>query len=65
MAVINNAAPAQAPAQSDSGMGFLLGIILLIVAVVAFLYYGLPAIQRSTSAPSVNVPGKIDVNVNK
>ena len=48
----------------NSGMGFLLGIILLIVFVVILLFYGLPLLQNSTSSPQLNVPGKIDVNVN-
>ena len=62
MVVVNNTAP-----QSDSGngMGFLLGVILLIVFVVLLIYYGLPLIQRSTSAPQLNVPSEIDVNVNQ
>lgn len=53
---------------SGNGMGFLLGIIALIVFVVLFLIYGLPLITNSVNqsqAPQVNVPGKVDVNVNK
>jgi TRAP-type mannitol/chloroaromatic compound transport system permease small subunit len=62
MTVINNApAPTES---SNSGMGFLLGIILLIVFVFLLIYYGLPAIQNSFSGgPQINVPGKVDVNV--
>jgi hypothetical protein len=59
------------PANTDrrSGSGFLFGIILLIIAVILFVYYGLPALGNAggqgTAAPQVNVPGKIDVNVNQ
>jgi len=51
---------------TPAGMGFLLGIILLIVFLVFLFYYGIPALSRGirSTAPQVNVPGKIDVNVN-
>jgi len=62
--VINN------PPASDSngsGMGFLVGIILIVVVVFLFFYYGLPVLRGALvgSAPQVNVPDKIDVNVNQ
>jgi hypothetical protein len=50
---------------SDSGMGFLLGIILLVVLAFALFYYGLPAIRGAATGPQINVPGKVDVNVNQ
>jgi hypothetical protein len=50
--------------ESGNGAGFLLGVILLLVVAFLFLYYGLPAI-RTAAAPQVNVPGQLDVNVNK
>ncbi|HKC14359.1 MAG TPA: hypothetical protein VKC89_00110 [Patescibacteria group bacterium] len=51
---------------SDGGnsMGFVMGVILLIVALFLFAYYLLPAI-RNSGGTSFNVPGKIDVNVNQ
>jgi hypothetical protein len=49
---------------SGSGMGFLLGIILLLVVLFLIFYYGLPYLGRATN-PQVNVPGTIDVNVNQ
>lgn len=58
--IVNN------PGNSDSsgnGMGFLLGIIVLVVFVILFLYYGLPIIRQSFSGAQINVPSKIDVNV--
>ena len=64
MAVINNAAPAS---EGNSGMGFLMGIILLIVFFVFLLYFGIPMIRNSFSGvgsgTQINVPDKVDVNV--
>ncbi|MCL4354419.1 hypothetical protein M1349_03020 [Patescibacteria group bacterium] len=62
--IINN------PPASESdggGMGFLVGIVLLIIVVLLFFYYGLPIIRGTIGggAPQINVPGKIDVNVNQ
>ncbi len=63
MAVINNAAPAT---DNSSGMGFLLGVILLIAFVFFLFYFGLPVIQNSiggAGGTQINVPDKVDVNV--
>lgn len=49
--------------ENDGGLGFVLGVLLLLVVAFLFFVYGLPAITRSFSGPTVNVPGKIDVNV--
>ncbi len=48
---------------SDNGMGFLLGIILIILFIGLLLYYGLPYLQQSMSGPQVNVPDHVNVNV--
>ncbi len=60
--VINQPAPARE--HTDSGMGFLLGVILLVILGVLLFTYGIPYLSNSFSGPQVNVPGKIDVNVN-
>ncbi len=54
------------PAQTErsGGMGFLVGVVLLILFVLLLIGYGLPYIQSVTQTPQVNVPGKVDVNVN-
>lgn len=49
---------------SSSGMGFLVGVLLLILFVLGLLYFGLPRLNQATQAPSVNVPEEVDVNVN-
>ncbi len=66
MATVVNNPPANS--EASGGSGFLIGIILLIVLAILFIFYGLPLLNNSvggSQAPQVNVPGKIDVNVNQ
>jgi hypothetical protein len=64
MAVYVNNPPVGYTDRPSSGLGFFLGMILLVVVLLALLYYGLPALRGGFGGgPSVNVPGKIDVNV--
>ncbi|MBI5044370.1 MAG: hypothetical protein HZC02_00380 [Candidatus Levybacteria bacterium] len=44
--------------------GVLLALIILLVMAFIFIFYGLPAVRSSIGAPQVNVPDKIDVNLN-
>ena len=62
MATIVNNPPATE--RESGGNGFLLGVILLIIFAVLFFIYGLPYISSAMSGPSVQVPDKVDVNVN-
>jgi hypothetical protein len=59
--IINN------PPSSDNSNGPLtLIIVLVVLAVVGYLFfvYGLPAIQHmQVGTPTINIPSKIDVNV--
>lgn len=52
---------------SNNGMGFLLGIIVLVVLVILFFVYGLPYIQNNMTGGriEVNIPDNIDVNLNQ
>ena len=55
---------------SDSGMGFLMGMILLMLFIFLMFYYGLPVLQNGlgqNQAPQINLPskGQLDVNVNQ
>lgn len=55
-----------ASGSDNSGMGFLLGAILLIAVVFLFFYFGLPMLRgaaQAPQAPQIQVPGQIDVNV--
>ncbi len=59
--IVNNPAPV---ADSNGGMGMIFGLIALFVFAYLFIMYGLPAIKQIGS-PQINIPGKIDVNVNQ
>ena len=50
--------------EDNSGMGFVVGVLLLLFVAFLFFVYGLPALTRSVSTPTVNVPSQIDVNLN-
>lgn len=72
MATIVNNPPAQPaqPVQQSSGSdgsNWALMIVFFIIFLILIVYFGLPLLRRATAipqAPQVNVPGKIDVNVN-
>lgn len=58
--IVNN----PAPNDSGGGMGFLLGVIILVAVGVLFFIYGLPYLQQLTSGGvQVNVPKDINVTV--
>jgi hypothetical protein len=59
--VVNNPPPSN---DSGGGMGMIIGLIVLIVVAYLFFVYGFPAI-RQMGSPQINIPGKIDVNVNQ
>lgn len=61
--VINTPQPAS---DSNSGMGMIVGIVVLIVFGFLFFMYGLPAFRNMRLGnPQINIPSKIDVNVNQ
>lgn len=65
--IVNNPAPAPAP-QSESGgnMGMIVGIVVLFVLGYLFFMYGMPALkQMQLGSPQINIPSKIDVNINQ
>lgn len=47
----------------NNGMGFLIGVIVLIIFVILFFVYILPYMTQSMQGPSVSVPDQVDVNV--
>lgn len=60
--VVNNPAPSND--SSGNGMGFLLGIIILVLFVLGLLYFGLPYLRSGFGGGTqVNIPDKVDVNV--
>lgn len=54
------------PASKESGgnIGMIIGLIVLVVVAYLFVVYGLPTI-RQMSNPQINIPSKIDVNINQ
>ena len=63
--VVNNQPPIiNNPQNNEDYIGLLLFIFAFIVFMV-FLFYGLPVIRQALYAPKVNIPSKIDINVNK
>lgn len=56
-----------APEQRDSGMGWIVGMVVLLAFIVLFFMYGLPYLSRSVNStatqPQVNIPDKVNVNV--
>ena len=60
MTVVNNVPPAN---NGNNGMGFLLGIIVLAAFFLFVFYYGLPYLHGGMGT-QLNIPNKIDVNVN-
>lgn len=47
----------------SNSLMLILELVLLAIFVFIF-YYGLPAL-KSTMSPQINVPGQVDVNVNR
>ena len=47
-----------------SGMGFFIGVLVIIILGVLFFVYALPAI-RDNGGTNVNVPDRINVDVNR
>jgi hypothetical protein len=62
MATVVNQPPNQ---PADSGMGFLVGIILILLVGVLLIYFALPALRQQPAAPTeIQVPDQINVDVN-
>ncbi|MDO8667962.1 MAG: hypothetical protein Q7K35_02575 [bacterium] len=71
--VINN--PSGGGSENSSSLGIIFGVIIAIVLIGLFFFYGLPALRRAgtgsatnpsqPSGPTINIPDKIDINVNK
>ncbi len=53
----------------SNNSGGILGIMIILIAVVVLVYlgyvYGLPAVRQMSGGTQINVPSKIDVNINQ
>lgn len=64
MTTIVNTPPASK--ESNGSLGLIIGLVILAVVVYLFFVYGLPLIQNmQLGSTQINVPDKIDVNVNQ
>lgn len=65
MTTIVNTPPATENSEGGS-MGWIVGLVILLVLLYLGYVYGLPAIRNmQTGTPQINVPSQIDVNVNQ
>lgn len=61
--VVNNPAPSD---NSGGPMGMILVLVVVLVLGYLGFVYGLPVLrQMQTGSPQINVPSKIDVNINQ
>ncbi len=61
--IVNNPPPSK---ESGGGMGLIVGLVVFVIAAYLLVVYGIPAVrQMQTGSPQINVPSKIDVNINK
>lgn len=61
--VVNNPQPSN---DSGGGISMIIGIILLLIVGYVFFMYGIPAFrQMQSGSPQINIPSKIDVNINQ
>jgi len=59
--IINNPS-----SDSGGGMGMIVGLVILLVLGYLLWVYGLPALRNmQTQTPTINIPSKIDVNINQ
>ncbi|KKT49272.1 MAG: hypothetical protein UW41_C0009G0039 [Candidatus Collierbacteria bacterium GW2011_GWC2_44_18] len=51
---------------SGGGMGMIIGLVILLVLGYLLWVYGLPAFRNmQVGTPQINIPSKIDVNINQ
>lgn len=59
--VVNNPPPSD---NSGGPMGMIITLVVLFVLGYLGFVYGLPAL-RQIGSPQINIPNKIDVNINQ
>lgn len=69
--VVNQPAPANDSSNPNNMLNTVLALLLILGIVYVFFVYALPALRDAgsggggVSAPQINVPDKIDVDVNQ
>ena len=48
---------------TDSGIGFLMGVVMLVIYLMFLFYFALPLLRQGAVAPQFKLPEKIDVNI--
>ncbi|OGI68017.1 hypothetical protein A2738_00380 [Candidatus Nomurabacteria bacterium RIFCSPHIGHO2_01_FULL_42_15] len=56
--VINNPS-----GENSSGWGMVIGIILVVLVVLLFFVYGLPALRNNSAAPAQQDDINVDINL--
>lgn len=57
------------PVQKEGSSGAVVGVFAILVLALLFIYFGIPALrsmgtpQVNVPAPVINMPDKVDVNV--
>jgi hypothetical protein len=49
------------------GMGFVVGLIALVLLAILLFAYGIPALRNAgqNTGPNINIPDQVDVNLNQ
>lgn len=64
MTTIINTPPAAK--ESSGNLGMVIGLFIFIIVAYLFVMFGLPALRRvQWGSPQINIPSKIDVNINQ
>lgn len=49
--------------ERETGTSWLIGFIVLLAVLFALFYFGIPMLQNVSQGPQINVPSKLDLNV--
>jgi hypothetical protein len=60
--IINNPS---GTSEGGNGLGMVVGVLLAIVILALFFIYALPSLRTRNNSTNINVPDRIDVNVNR
>ncbi len=64
MTTIVNTPPSQPVNDSSNSAGWLITALVVIALFFLLLYFGIPMLRRASTPAQINVPDKVDVNIN-